>query len=130
MSETGNRHDDAQHAAMSRVRELLERDRVGGEQAARQRPWWPRLLGLALALGVVGVFALGLNAFLAVYQRYLNAPADEPPQGVSPAPDQQSAMPVFVVPEDNTDATAKYPAQAPDDTAGPAAPETPEPASH
>ena len=90
MSETGNRHDDAQHAAMSRVRELLERDRVGGEQAARQRPWWSRLLGLALALGVVGVFALGLNAFLAVYQRYLNAPADEPTPRASPAPDEQS----------------------------------------
>jgi len=129
MSETGSRHDDAQHAAMSRVRELLERDRVGGEQAARQRPWWPRLLGLVLALGVVGVFAFGLNAFLAVYQRYLNAPADEPTPGASPAPDQQSAMPVFVVPEDDTD-TAKHPAQAPADTAKPAAPETPEPASH
>ena len=130
MSKTGNRHDEAQHAAMSRVRELLERDRVGGEQAARQRPWWPRLLGLALALGVVGVFALGLNAFLAVYQRYLSAPADEPTSGASPAPDQQSAMPVFVVPEDDTDMPAEQPAQAPADTAAPAAPETPEPASH
>lgn len=130
MSETGNRHDDAQRAAMSRVRELLERDRVGGEQAARQRPWWPRLLGLALALGVVGVFALGLNAFLAVYQRYLNAPADEPTPGASPAPDQQSAMPVFVVPEDDTDTAEKHPTPAPADTAGPAAPETPEPAPH
>jgi hypothetical protein len=130
MSETGNRHDDAQHAAMGRVRELLERDRIGGEQAARHRPWWPRLLGLALALGVVSVFALGLNAFLAVYQRYLNAPADEPTPGATPAPDQQSAMPVFVVPEDDTDTAAKQPAQTPADTAGPAAPETPEPASH
>ena len=130
MSETGNRHDDAQHAAMGRVRELLERDRIGGEQAARQRPWWPRLLGLALALGVIGVFALGLNAFLAVYQRYLNAPVDEPTPAASPATDQPSAMPVFVVPEDDADTAAKHPAQAPDDTAGPAAPETPEPASH
>ena len=130
MSETGNSHDDAQHAAMSRVRELLERDRVGGEQAARQRPWWPRLLGLALALGVVGVFAFGLNAFLAVYQRYLNAPADQPTPAASVKPGDNAAMPVFVVPEDDTGTTATPPSQVPADTAGPAAPETPEPASH
>ena len=43
---------------------------------------------------------------------------------------QQSAMPVFVVPEDDTDMPAEQPAQAPADTAAPAAPETPEPASH
>jgi len=34
------------------------------------------------------------------------------------------------VPGDDTDTAAKRPAQTPADTAGPAAPETPEPASH
>jgi len=129
MSETGSQRDEIQHAAMGRVRELLERDRVGGEQAARQRPWWPRLLGLVLALGVVGVFVMGLNAFLAVYQRLLNAPADQPTPAASVKPGDNAAMPVFVVPEDDTGTTATSPSQVPDGTAESTAPQTPEPAS-
>jgi hypothetical protein len=129
MSETGSQRDEIQHAAMGRVRELLERDRVGGEQAARQRPWWPRLLGLLLALGVVGVFAMGLNAFLAVYQRLLDAPADQPTPAASVKPGDNAAMPVFVVPEDDTGTTATPPSQVPDGTAESTAPQTPEPAS-
>jgi hypothetical protein len=129
MSESGNQRDEIQHAAMDRVRELLERDRVGGERAARQRPWWPRLLGLLLALCVVGVFALGLNAFLAAYQRLLNAPANEPTPTAGPAPGERSAMPVFVVPGDETGTATTSPPGPPPDAAEPTAPETPEPAS-
>ena len=64
----------AQHDAMDRVRELLERDRVGREAAVAQRPWWPRIVGLLLAAVVVGLFTLGLDAFLAVYQRMTDRP--------------------------------------------------------
>ena len=82
-----------------------------------------------LALGVVGVFAMGLNAFLAVYQRLLNAPADQPTPAASAEPGDNAAMPVFVVPEDDTGRTATPPSEAPDGTAKSTAPQTPEPAS-
>jgi hypothetical protein len=93
MTGNGPELDATQHAAMDRVRELHARDRAG-EKAARQRPWWPRVIGLVLALGVVGTFALGLDAFLAAYQRLLDTPAAE--EQKRPA---DEAIPVFVVPE-------------------------------
>src|SRR5262250_889095 len=82
-------------AAMHRVRELLERDRVGRQQQAATRPWWPRLLGLLLAAVVVGLFTLGLDAFLTVYQRMMNTPVEGSPQAPADAP-----IPVYVVPRD------------------------------
>ena len=104
MTETGAGSQEAQHAAMDRMRELHARDRAG-EEAARQRPWWPRVIGLVLALGVVGVLALGLDAFLVAFQRLLDTPAVE--EQPKPADD---TIPVFVVPQDEP---AKPPADAP-----------------
>jgi hypothetical protein len=89
----------AQDAAMHRVRELLERDRIGRNDAAAQRPWWPRILGLLLAAVVVGLFTLGLDAFLAVYQRMMDTPADRPPPQQQQAPSNEP-IPVYVVPQD------------------------------
>jgi hypothetical protein len=100
----------AQHEAMDRVRELLERDRVGREVAVAQRPWWPRIVGLLLAAVVVGLFTLGLDAFLAVYQRMMNMPADEQP---SQAP-ADAPIAVYVVPQDEPAETPQpEPAETP-----------------
>jgi hypothetical protein len=93
MTGAGSEREETEHAAMDRVRELHARDRAG-EQAARQRPWWPRVLGLVLALGVVGAFVLGLDAFLAAFQRLLDTPAAE--EQTKPA---DETIPVFVVPQ-------------------------------
>ena len=107
MSATGPDRDETQHAAMDRVRELHARDRAG-EETVRQRPWWPRVLGLVLALGVVGMFALGLDAFLAAYQRLLDTPV--PAEQKKPA---DASIPVFVVPQDEP--AESQPEASPDD---------------
>jgi hypothetical protein len=101
---------DTQNAAMHRVRDLLERDRIGREREVAQRPWWPRIVGLLLAAGVVGIFALGLDAFLAVFQRMLDTPTDTPAQQQA-SPSADTAMPVFVVPEEPPAQTGGQPSE-------------------
>ena len=125
MNEPSRDREQTEHEAMGRVRTLLERDRIGAD-AARRRPWWPRVVGLVLALAVVGIFVLGLDAFLAAYQRLLDTPAPAAPaaSGKSGETPESGAIPVFVVPEEPeqddapTQGGAPMPGEAP-------APETP-----
>ena len=90
MSDTEEQFQDSQHDALARVRELHSRDRIARETADRA-PWWPRVVGLVLALVVVGAFALGFDRFLAAVQRLLDMPAE-------PAPAADEPIPVYVVP--------------------------------
>jgi hypothetical protein len=98
MNEPAKDREREQIEAMGRVRELRARDRIGADEV-RRRPWWPRILGLLLALVVVGTLALGLDAFLTAFQRLLNTPA-EPAPAQSGQPEESKTMPVFVVPEE------------------------------
>ena len=106
---------------MHRVRELLERDRIGRKDAAEQRPWWPRIVGLLLAAVVVGLFTFGLDAFLAVYQRMMDTPADQPPQLQQQAPSNEP-IPVYVVPQDDPADIPQSEPSEPPERSGPAKP--------
>ena len=98
---------------MGRVRELLERDRIGADEV-RRRPWWPRVLGLVLSLAVVGTFALGLDAFLTAFQRLLETPAEQAPTK-SDAAEPEQAIPIFVVPEEPAQGDTPPPETSPGD---------------
>jgi hypothetical protein len=91
MSEPDPQVDDPQSGALQRIRELHDRDRHARENAKRA-PWWPRAVGLVLALVVVSAFMLGFDRFLAAVQRLLEMPAE-------PVPSAEEPMPVYVVPE-------------------------------
>jgi hypothetical protein len=102
--------EQTRQEAMGRMRELHERDRAGADAARRQRPWLPRIVGLVLALAVVGIFGLGLHLFIAAFQRLLGTPAAETPAPTPPS--DSGAMPVYVVPDD----PAVQPDEPPPDT--------------
>jgi hypothetical protein len=114
MTETSPESQETEHAAMDRVRELHARDRAS-EAAARERPWWPRIVALVLALGVVGAVALGFDAFLTAVQRYLDTPVEEPKTSEESKTSTDDSIPVFVVPGDEP---PESPAPAPDAAPG------------
>ena len=117
MNEPAKDREQEQVEAMGRVRELLERDRIGADEV-RRRPWWPRVVGLVLSLAVVGTFVLGLDAFLAAFQRLLDTPAAQAP-AKSRAAESEQAMPVFVVPEEPAQGDAPPSETSPGDDSTP-----------
>jgi hypothetical protein len=79
----------------------MERAKLNAALARQdlERPLWPRLVGLALSLALVAAVMLGFHSFLSALGRYLDTPIG--PEVPAAAPEQQeSAMPVFVVPEE------------------------------
>jgi hypothetical protein len=79
----------------------MERAKLNAELARQdiERPWWPRLIGLALSLALVAGVFLAFNSFLSALGRYLDTPIGAEVPAVAPEA-QESAMPVFVVPEE------------------------------
>lgn len=93
----------------------MERAKLNAELARQdvERPLWPRLVGLVLSLALVAVVMLAFDSFLSALGRYLDTPIEpEVPSAASEEP--ESAMPVFVVPEEG--AVATEPAQEPQRT--------------
>ncbi len=79
----------------------MERAKLNAELARQdfERPLWPRLVGLVLSLALVVAVMLAFHSFLSALGRYLDTPIG--PEVPAAAPDEQeSAMPVFVVPEE------------------------------
>lgn len=99
---------DVQRVLMDRARRRAER---GDERI--ERPLFPRLVGLALALIVVAIVLFAFDRFLASMQRFLGLPVVAPEAAVT------EPMPAYVVPDESA-----APAPAPDGSA-PAAPTAP-----
>jgi hypothetical protein len=93
--------ESPESAATQRI--WMERARLNAELARQEveRPLWPRLVGLALSLALVTVVMLGFHSFLSALGRYLDTPI-EAAVPAAPPEAQESAMPVFVVPADET----------------------------
>lgn len=79
----------------------MERAKLNAELARQdfERPLWPRLVGIALSLALVAAVLLGFHSFLSALGRYLDTPIGPEAPAVAPE-ERESAMPVFVVPEE------------------------------
>ena len=79
----------------------MERAKLNAELARQdfERPLWPRLVGLALSLALVVTVMMAFHSFLSALGRYLDTPIGPEAPVVAPK-EQESAMPVFVVPEE------------------------------
>ena len=87
MSESPQEPIDIQRLLMDRAQRLAARDRE-----PVQRPWLPRLVGLALAVLVVVVVLFAFDRFLASMQRFLGLPVTDP------EPSLTEPLPAYVVP--------------------------------
>jgi hypothetical protein len=95
MTTTPEQPIDVNRVLMDRARRHAERDGLPSD-----RPVLPRLVGLLLALVVMGVLLLAFDRFLASVQRFLALPIVDPePSTSTPAPATES-MPAYVVPVD------------------------------
>ena len=79
----------------------MDRAKLNAEMARQdiERPLWPRLVGLTLSLALVAAVLLGFHSFLTALGRYLDTPIGAEVPAAAPEA-QESAMPVFVVPEE------------------------------
>jgi hypothetical protein len=107
--------DSAQRIWMNRARQNAE---LAGQTV--ERPWWPRLVGLAMSLALVALVMYAFHSFLSVLGRYLDTPIEDAPatqsEGAGEAGSAEATMPVFVVPsgdgESDGSAGADRPAEA------------------
>ena len=103
---------DVQRVLMDRAKRLAERD-----QQPHERPLFPRLVGLGLALIVVVVVLFAFDRFLASMQRFLGLPV------VDPEPSVTEPLPAYVVQEDEVADPARNAADpAPDRQQEPSTP--------
>jgi hypothetical protein len=91
--------EHAQSTATQRI--WMDRAKLNAELARQEveRPLWPRVVGLVLSLALVAVVMLAFHSFLSALGRYLDTPIEAEEPAVAPEA-QDSAMPVYVVPED------------------------------
>ncbi len=95
MTTTPEQPIDVNRVLMDRARRHAERDGLPSD-----RPVLPRLVGLLLALVVMGVLLLAFDRFLASVQRFLALPIVDPEPSTSTPPPATESMPAYVVPVD------------------------------
>jgi hypothetical protein len=95
-------HDRTQDAPIDVQRVLMDRARRDAERHGDRpaRPLLPRVVGLALAVLVVGIVLFAFDRFLASMQRFLGLPV------VDPANAPSETIPAYVVPLENADEDA------------------------
>jgi hypothetical protein len=88
--------DQSEAAPLDVQRVLMERARRQAERHVEriERPLFPRLVGLALALVVVVVVLFAFDRFLASMQRFLGLPIADPEPAIT------EPMPAYAVPDE------------------------------
>jgi hypothetical protein len=87
VSRPGDERAAVERLLMDRARAEAERDR-----ARLPRRWLQIVLGLAAAIGLVGLLMFGFDAFLTAMQKYMETSVEEPAPAGAP-------IPAYVVPE-------------------------------